>query len=154
LANVSAQHALTRYARRMLVSNMYSKLIVSVVALGCGTGLLAMWFGWDTQESTFYSAMMAFFVALIWGCQYAILTGRLIIGKSGNIKLDWYSPTQQGKTAASPSIASNDAAKKAEPPEEIASDVASTSAEAETAPTSESSTLQDSQCSDGSGSAS
>ena len=118
LANLSAHNAISRYARRMLVNNMYSKLVVAIVALVTGMVLLWMWLQLDTKEITFYSAVMAFFVAAFWGIQYARLTGRLIVNKSGTINIDWNRPNKPDATTkeGKPDTSSKEKKPEATPP--------------------------------------
>jgi hypothetical protein len=89
LANLSAQSALGRHSRQVLVHTMYSKLLVAIVALAAGGALLWMWRSLGAMQTTFYAALVALLVAIYWGVEYALLTGRLIISKSGHIDIDW-----------------------------------------------------------------
>ncbi|MBU4271540.1 MAG: hypothetical protein KKA28_06730 [Planctomycetes bacterium] len=98
LANLSAQNALNRYSRRILVNAMYSKLLVVAVALAAAAGLLWMWKTTTGWQTTFYSALVALIVAVYWGVQYALLSGRLMINKSGHIK--WHSSAGYGNGAS------------------------------------------------------
>ena len=66
---------------------MYSKLLVAAVALVAGAALLWMWSEFGARQMTFYAALVALLVAIYWGVEYALLTGRFIISKSGHI--DW-----------------------------------------------------------------
>jgi chemotaxis protein histidine kinase CheA len=85
LANLSAHSAISRHARRTLVSTMYSKLIVAVVALAACGGLFWMWKRLAVWEVTFYAALIALSAAIYWGVHYALLTGRLMVNKSGRV---------------------------------------------------------------------
>ena len=87
LANLSAEHALGRHDRKQLIAATRSKLIVTVVALAVGVGLLWHWHSHNTGNLIVFAAMLSFLIALHWGLQYAILTGRLIINRSGRISL-------------------------------------------------------------------
>ena len=49
-----------------------------------GIGLLLVWQFWFSNSLTFFSAMMSFVVAIIWGSQYVVLTIRLLAGGSEN----------------------------------------------------------------------
>ena len=89
LANMSAHTAIDRHARRQMVSAKRSNLLVAIAGLVVGGALLWMWWAMKTGDLTFYSAMVSSLVALFWGVRYAVLTGRLIVSKSG--RLDWKS---------------------------------------------------------------
>ena len=92
LANLSAHSALSRHSRRLLIDTMHSKLAVSIVAVLAGVALLWMWRYFDISSMTYYAGLIAILAAVYWGIQYAILTGRLTISKSGRI--DWNSSDQ------------------------------------------------------------
>jgi hypothetical protein len=99
LANLSADAAINQHSRRVLIRTMVSKLLVSVVALLAGGGLLWMWKLPGAQQLTFYSGLLALLIAIYWGIEYALLTGRVIISKSGAI--DWNSsPSGKNRSAA------------------------------------------------------
>ncbi len=85
LANLSAQSAISRHSHRTLTRTMRSKLMVAVVAVLVGAGLLWMWRSLDASQLTFLSSLAALVVAIYWGAEYAVLTGRLIVSKSGHI---------------------------------------------------------------------
>jgi hypothetical protein len=102
LANLSAHSALSRYARRVLVHSIYSKLMVAGVALVAGVGLLWLW-RCGARPMTLYSGLLALLIAVWWGVEYALLTGRLIISKSGRIDIVWGGSaraTKQGGASA------------------------------------------------------
>ncbi len=92
LANLTAKSAIGQHSRGVLISRMRSKLIVAVVGLITGIALLWMWKTLSTSQMAFYSSLMALLVTIYWGVEYALLTGRLIISKSGHIDIDWNSP--------------------------------------------------------------
>ena len=98
LANLSAQNALSRYSRRILVNAMYSKLLVVAVALASAAGLLWIWKTTTGWQTTLYLALVALIVAIYWGVQYALLSGRLRINKSGRIQ--WHSLASYGNGAS------------------------------------------------------
>ncbi len=98
LANLSAQNALSRYSRRILVKAMYSKLLVVAVALASAASLLWMWKTTTGWQTTLYLALVALIVAIYWGVQYALLSGRLMINKSGHIQ--WHSSAGYGNGAS------------------------------------------------------
>jgi chromosome segregation ATPase len=84
LANYSAQNALGTHARGQMMRVMYSKLAVALMGGFTGIGLLLVWQLWFSNRLTFFSAMMSFVVALIWGAQYVALTIRLLASGSEN----------------------------------------------------------------------
>jgi hypothetical protein len=73
---------------------MHDRLIVSIVATMSGVALLWLW-KYLHGDSTFYCALAAFLVSFYWGLRWAILTGRLIVGKSGELTIGWSSHTNQ-----------------------------------------------------------
>jgi hypothetical protein len=99
LANLSAHSAISQHTQRVLIRTMRSKLIVAAVALLASGGLWWMWSFFGAREMTYYSALVAILVAIYWGVEYALLTGRLIISKSGHI--DW-NLTSHGKSKSPP----------------------------------------------------
>ena len=105
LANLSAKSAISEHARNTLIHTMYSKLIVTSVALVAGIGLLWMWSRFGACELTLYSSLVAIAAAVFWGAEYALLTGRLIIRQSGRIDIDWSGFSRRGKRAAPPAAA-------------------------------------------------
>ena len=80
---MSARHAIQQHSRRMLVRAMYSKLTVAFVALIAGGGLFWMWSEFGACKLTLYASLVAIVVAVFWGLEYVLLTGRLIVKKSG-----------------------------------------------------------------------
>ena len=94
---MSARNAIHQHSRRMLVRAMYSKLTVAAVALVAGIGLFWMWGQFGACKMTLCSSLVAIVVAVFWGLEYALLTGRLIVGKSGhiNIELEGFLPSRR-----------------------------------------------------------
>ena len=101
LANLSAHSAISRHARQVLIRTMHSKLAVALMALATGGALFWMWKELDAMQMTYYSALIALLVAIYWGMEYALLSGRLTISKSGHIDIDW-NASPHGKGAAPP----------------------------------------------------
>jgi hypothetical protein len=87
LANLSAEHALGRHDFKELIRSTRSKAIVATVALAAGAGLLWHWRAHDAGTWTIVAVGLSWLIAIFWGLQYAILTGRLIINRSGGISL-------------------------------------------------------------------
>ena len=82
LANQSANSAIDRHARGKLIAKMYSKLMLAIASLVAGTWLLWIWHR-SNGNTWFYWSVAAFMAAAFWGVQYAMVTGRLIVAKSG-----------------------------------------------------------------------
>jgi hypothetical protein len=100
LANLSAHSALNHHSRQLLVYTMRSKLTVAIVALAAGGAMFWMWKGASSAQMTYYAGLIAVLVAVYWGVQYALLSGRLTISRSGHI--DIATPTSvevEGKNA-------------------------------------------------------
>ena len=92
LANMSARNAIHQHSRRMLVNAMYSKLTVAGVALVASIGLFWMWGQFGACKMTLWSSLVAIVVAVFWGLEYALLTGRLIVKKSGHLNIERKTP--------------------------------------------------------------
>jgi hypothetical protein len=108
LANLSARTAVNRHMRRQMLLTTRTKLFITVASIGVGGILLWMWGSSGSPRVTFYAALASFSVALLWGMQYAVLSGRLIVNSLG--RLEWPSRARQGReTAASQSTAVTDA---------------------------------------------
>ena len=85
LANSTARTAVDRHARQVLEQAQKSKLLVAFVGAAMGAALFWMWSGKDGQPLTYYAALVSLLIAGLWLVQYAILTGRLIVSKSGHL---------------------------------------------------------------------
>ncbi|MEE9603889.1 MAG: hypothetical protein V3V75_11325 [Thermoguttaceae bacterium] len=85
LANVSAKTAIDRHTRRQMTSTKRGKLLVAVVSLLVGVMLAWMWWEFGLAKLTYYAALVSFLVALLWGTEYAIITGKMIINRSGHL---------------------------------------------------------------------
>ena len=105
LANLSAHVALNRHARKALVRSLYSKLLVAFVALTVAAALLWMWNSMECVTNTFYAALAALMVAVLFGIEYAVVSGRSIINKSG--RLNWKLP-KRAKPEASAATAADE----------------------------------------------
>jgi predicted nucleic acid-binding Zn-ribbon protein len=97
LANLSAKSALNRHDRTLLVNTIYSKLAVISIALFSAIALLWMCYVMECPTHTFFAAIVALLTAVLWGIQYAFLTGRLIIKKSGEINWNDKSESEEAK---------------------------------------------------------
>ncbi len=89
LANFSARTAISRHSRRTLIETMRSKLVMGMMALASGGGLFWMWQRYGAVEMTLYYSLAAVLVAIYFGVQYALLTGRLRINEQGHLNIDW-----------------------------------------------------------------
>lgn len=87
LANLSSQAAIDRYAKAKLAQAQKGKLTALLTALVCGAALLAL----DYCVAHGPAVKIAFFVdlvvILVYGLQYALLTGRLIVNPKGQLQL-------------------------------------------------------------------
>ena len=98
---MSARNAIHQHSRRTLVRAMYSKLTVMFVALIAGVGLFWMWKEFGACKLTLWASLAAIVVALFWGLEYALLTGRLMVNKKGHINIEWKASSHHGARAAS-----------------------------------------------------
>jgi hypothetical protein len=101
LANLSAEIAIGRYSHKVLVKAMLSKLAVTIVASICGVALLWMWYSLSLTQITLYASLLALLIAFYWGLEYVLMTGRLIVSKSGHVDIEQKSMSSD-KDAASP----------------------------------------------------
>lgn len=87
LANLSARSALNRHTRQMLKRTIRSKLMVALVAVVACACLGWIWRAYGRHDATLAAAGLSLLVACYWTVQYAVLTGRLNITRTGH--LDW-----------------------------------------------------------------
>ena len=99
VANVAARSAIERHGRRRLLRLISAKLLVTLLALSCGAAMIWMWRFFQAGEVTLYGGLACLLVAIFWGMHYAILTGKLIVNRSGH--LQWKS--QKHRPDAEPS---------------------------------------------------
>lgn len=97
LANLSARNALDRHGRNMLRRAIRSKLAVLALALASGSALVGLWWHLGAGDLAYYTALVCYLVAVVWGIQYAVLTGRLIVSRSGH--LGWHAPPKATPSA-------------------------------------------------------
>ncbi|MFW5693120.1 MAG: hypothetical protein ACOCWL_02790, partial [Thermoguttaceae bacterium] len=86
LANVSARSAVDQHARRQMISISRSKLAVATTAALAGLVLSWLWATYAPIGVTLLAAATSFSIALLWALQYAVVTGRLLIGANGLIR--------------------------------------------------------------------
>ncbi|NLX95525.1 MAG: hypothetical protein GXY83_05055 [Rhodopirellula sp.] len=82
LANFSAQTAIHHHARRKIDSATRTKLFLTAAALMLSGGLLWAYWARAAGDATLYGALASLSIALVWGAQYAILTGRRLLGRA------------------------------------------------------------------------
>jgi len=87
LANFSAHRAIDRHSRGNLKRAGMNKLLVTLFSLAAGGAMLWIWRYKSPTDLAFYAAMVSFLASVCWGMQYALLTGRLIISRSGRLYL-------------------------------------------------------------------
>jgi len=85
LANLSAHAAIDSHARRRLLRMSGAKLVVLLLSLLCGGAMIWMWCSFGASTLAFYSGLVGLLIATYWGVQYAILTGRLMVTRSGHL---------------------------------------------------------------------
>ncbi|HEY4759609.1 MAG TPA: hypothetical protein VIH42_03420, partial [Thermoguttaceae bacterium] len=103
LANYSAKSALGTHARQQMTNIMYSKLTVALMGGITGIGLMWLWSTWDKGNLTYYSALLAFLAAVIWGIQYLLVTLKLIANGSDKLESEqaFHSKDSQRKRKSS-----------------------------------------------------
>lgn len=94
LANISARSAVDQHARRQMVAVYRSKLAVAGTATLAGLVLSWLWSTSTPSRVPLLAATISFAIALLWGLQYAVVTGRLLIGRNGFLTFP-----RSGKTA-------------------------------------------------------
>ncbi len=92
LANLSAQSAISRHFRRQIVRSTRVKLLIVFQGLTAGGMLLWLWGCPGAGVLTLCGAVASFVTAVVWGVEYAVLTGHL--GWSG------FEPDKSGGGAA------------------------------------------------------
>lgn len=100
LANLSARNALDRHGRNLLRRAILSKLAVLALALTAGSSLMALWWWLGAGELAYYAALVCYLVAVVWGIQYAVLSGRLVVSRSGH--LGWHSSSTSAQHLQAP----------------------------------------------------
>lgn len=83
LANLSASSALEHHQRRKALADVWAKFLVSVFSLLLGCGMLWVWGGNQEHDLALYAAGACFAVAALWGVQYFLLAGKLILRSFG-----------------------------------------------------------------------
>jgi len=83
LANLSAHRALEHHHRRKAIAAVWAKFLVSAFSLILGSGMLWVWGGKPEHALALYGAAACFLVAALWGIQYLVLAGKLILRSFG-----------------------------------------------------------------------
>ncbi len=88
LANVSAQSAIEGHSREQIKMAIRTKLLIMAVGLAVGGALTWFWWAMNGGDIALYSAFVCFLVVVLWGIQYAILTGKMIINRTGSLDVN------------------------------------------------------------------
>lgn len=88
LASQAARAAILSHARRQTNRARWTKLAVALTGLGLGLVLLTMWQRGAAGAVSYYGGLVGLLVALVWGLQYAVLSGRLIVNRFGSLELN------------------------------------------------------------------
>ncbi|MBX7168512.1 MAG: hypothetical protein K1X74_19400 [Pirellulales bacterium] len=82
LANESAKAHISQHMRKTLRQSTLGKAVVAIVALCCSAVLLSS--SSSTSSTSFYMAIVSFGVAVVWGIQYALSTGNIMVSRIGS----------------------------------------------------------------------
>jgi len=88
LASQAAQAAIGSHARRQVIRARWTKLLVAITGLVVGGVLLGMWKAGSANTVAYYGGLVGLLVAVVWGIQYAVLCGRLIVNHFGSLDLN------------------------------------------------------------------
>ncbi len=86
LANLSAQAAISRHARRILISRSTGKLILAVLALACSGWLLGAWWFGNASYLALYGGSLGLLAALFWGIQNPLVARRILVNRDGHLQ--------------------------------------------------------------------
>ena len=81
LANVSAQSAINRHTKSQFRHAARSKLLVAGIGLASGCILMYLWWFIGNRGPVFYGGLVALAVALVWGFEFAIMSGKVAVTK-------------------------------------------------------------------------
>ena len=95
-------NALNKHARRQMVETIRTKLITMGLGLAAGGVMLWLWRRPGANAMTIYGAAASFVVAVVWGIEYAVMTGRLIVGKAGGMEWKGGKPSSAKPRAVDP----------------------------------------------------
>jgi hypothetical protein len=100
LANLSAKQAIHTHTQKQIRGLSRGKLVVTLAA-GLAGGLLVLLSRLlPVGEFALYAGALGLLAAIVWGMQYAVLTGRLYIGRKG--ALQWNSLPAEDAPLAKP----------------------------------------------------
>ncbi len=88
LASQAARAAIDSHARRETIRARRVKLAVALTGLVLGILLLAMWQRGAAGTVAYYGGLVGLVIALVWGLQYALLSGRLTVNRFGSLDLN------------------------------------------------------------------
>ncbi len=113
LANLSAQTAIDRHARRELISQSTRELTLALVSATVCAVLATIWWFFNASDLLLYPTVAFVAAAMLWSFQYAVLTGRMLVrrvaGSSGR-RLPasrGVSASAEGKAAEKPLTTAN-----------------------------------------------
>ncbi|WP_347245207.1 hypothetical protein [Thermogutta sp.] len=87
LANLASQAAIDRYARAKLHRAQRGKAAVVLTAVGAAAAIFALDWLWGIGPLGRIAFFVSIIVGLVYGIQYAILTGKLIVNPRGQLQL-------------------------------------------------------------------
>jgi len=87
LANLASQAAIDRYARAKLHQAQRGKAVVVLTAVGAAAVILGLDWLWGVSALGKIALFVSILVALVYGIQYAILAGKLIVNPRGQLQL-------------------------------------------------------------------
>jgi len=128
LANLSAEAAISRHTRRILVSRSAGKLIVAIIALTCSGWLLGTWCFGNGNRVALWGGSLGLVAALLWGIQYALVTGRILVNRGSHLQWASSARRETGGKSADPRDGTPEVTKEApevQPPAAETSDEAS-----------------------------
>ncbi len=123
LANVSAQTAINRHAKRQFRHVARSKLLVAGIGLVSGGILMYLWWFMGDRGPIFYAGLVAFLVALFWGFQFAVMSGKVSATNTNTKRLVKMMSNDEGQSESNDQEATVDLADSADKPLQTAADV-------------------------------
>ncbi len=81
VANLSADNAIDRHARKRLFHIVAKKLTVSLLALLASLALIAAWWLRLAHPLALYAGSVSLIVAILWGLYYPLMSSRMIHGQ-------------------------------------------------------------------------
>jgi len=87
LAAQAARAAIDTHARRQTIRARRTKALVALTGLVVGGVLLWMWQQGMAANAAYYGGLASLLVTVVWGIQYAVLSGRLIVNRFGSLEV-------------------------------------------------------------------